>query len=65
MPVVPFSKISIPALPPEFVRRPALAAILDAAGTADGITLVCAPAGYGKTLLLADWALGSTTATAA
>ncbi|WP_051233421.1 LuxR C-terminal-related transcriptional regulator [Pseudonocardia asaccharolytica] len=30
------------------------------AGEGKSIGLVCAPAGYGKTLLLAEWALGST-----
>ncbi|MGY1666204.1 LuxR C-terminal-related transcriptional regulator [Geodermatophilus sp. SYSU D00696] len=37
------------------MRRPRLLAALDAA-TPGQVTAVCAPAGYGKTLLLADWA---------
>ena len=41
--------------------RPALRADLDAADPAE-VALVCAPAGYGKTLLLADWARTSTGA---
>jgi len=41
-------------LPPEFVTRPALLAALDR-GEDSSVTLVCAPPGYGKTLLLADW----------
>ena len=41
--------------------RPALRAALDAADSAQ-VALVCAPAGYGKTLLLADWARTSTGA---
>ena len=38
---------------------PGLRADLDAGAAAD-VALVCAPAGYGKTLLLADWARTST-----
>jgi LuxR family transcriptional regulator, maltose regulon positive regulatory protein len=40
---------------PELVPRPRLAERLDE-GLARGLVLVCAPAGYGKTVLLADWA---------
>jgi LuxR family maltose regulon positive regulatory protein len=36
------------------VPRPRLTARLDE-GLARGLVLVCAPAGYGKTVLLADW----------
>jgi LuxR family maltose regulon positive regulatory protein len=60
-PFVPYEKITVPPLPREFVVRPALRADLDAADPAD-VALVCAPAGYGKTLLLADWARSSTAA---
>ncbi|MFC5994982.1 AAA family ATPase [Pseudonocardia hispaniensis] len=59
MPLVPRAKITVPRLPPEFVERRAQRADLDAQNGED-IGLVCAPAGYGKTLLLADWALRST-----
>jgi len=45
----------MPVLPADFIERGELRADLDAAATA-GITLVCAPPGYGKTLLLTDWA---------
>jgi LuxR family maltose regulon positive regulatory protein len=45
---------AVPRLPPEFVPRPALLAALDR-GEASSLTLVCAPPGYGKTLLLTDW----------
>ena len=41
--------------------RPALRAALDGADSAQ-VGLVCAPAGFGKTLLLADWARTSTGA---
>ena len=60
-PFVPHEKITVPPLSREFVVRPALRADLDAADPAD-VALVCAPAGYGKTLLLADWARTSTGA---
>ncbi|PWV84933.1 LuxR family transcriptional regulator, maltose regulon positive regulatory protein [Prauserella marina] len=37
------------------MRRPGLRDRLDGAMAPAGVTLVCAPPGYGKTLLLADW----------
>jgi LuxR family maltose regulon positive regulatory protein len=51
---VPRSKTTPPVLPPEFVARPALDDVLER-GLERPLTLVCAPAGYGKTLLLTDW----------
>ena len=45
----------MPASRPDLVPRPRLTARLDE-GLAQGLVLVCAPAGYGKTVLLADWA---------
>ena len=59
MSLVPQAKIAVPQLPPELVVRAALRADLDTASRAD-VALVCAPPGYGKTMLLADWAHTST-----
>jgi LuxR family maltose regulon positive regulatory protein len=47
-------KTVVPELPAEFIPRPALRQRLDAATSAQVIVL-SAPAGSGKTLLLADW----------
>ena len=49
------TKLYVPASRPDLVPRPRLADRLDE-GLARGLVLVCAPAGYGKTVLLADWA---------
>ena len=49
------TKLHVPAPWPDLVPRPRLAERLDE-GLARGLVLVCAPAGYGKTVLLADWA---------
>jgi LuxR family transcriptional regulator, maltose regulon positive regulatory protein len=49
------TKLHLPRLRPGFVPRPRLAGRLDE-GLARGLVLVCAPAGYGKTVALADWA---------
>ena len=49
------TKLHLPAPQPGQVPRPRLTARLDE-GLAGGLVLVCAPAGYGKTVLLADWA---------
>jgi LuxR family maltose regulon positive regulatory protein len=52
------TKLHVPRPQPGFVPRPRLlAAVGD--GLARGRMLVCAPAGFGKTALLADWARGS------
>jgi LuxR family maltose regulon positive regulatory protein len=48
------SKIVVPELPAEFTPRPALREELTRATSAQ-VTVVSAPAGSGKTLLLADW----------
>ena len=49
------TKLHIPASRPDLVPRPRLTERLDES-LARGLVLVCAPAGYGKTVLLADWA---------
>jgi len=59
LPVRP-SKITVPELPVQFTQRPALRQWLDRA-VADQIIVVSAPAGSGKTLLLADWVHESQT----
>ena len=49
------TKLHVPAARPGFVARPRLVGALGE-GLARGLVLVCAPAGFGKTALLADWA---------
>ena len=49
------TKLHVPGPRPGLVPRPRLLARLDE-GLARGLVLVCGPAGYGKTILLADWA---------
>ncbi len=49
------TKLHVPSRRPGFVPRPRLAGRLEQ-GLARGLVLVCAPAGSGKTVLLADWA---------
>jgi LuxR family maltose regulon positive regulatory protein len=49
------TKLHVPGSAPGFVPRPRLADWLDE-GLGRGLVLVCAPAGYGKTVLLAGWA---------
>jgi LuxR family transcriptional regulator, maltose regulon positive regulatory protein len=48
------TKLHVPGPQPGFVGRPRLVEVLDK-GLARGLILVCAPAGFGKTALLADW----------
>src|SRR5690348_8526570 len=50
-----FTKLHPPGPRPDFLPRPRLAERLDEA-TRRRLVLVCAPAGYGKTSLLASWA---------
>ena len=49
------TKLHLPGARPGQVPRPRLTDRLDE-GLGNGLVLVCAPAGYGKTALLADWA---------
>src|SRR5215207_4369825 len=49
------TKLNVPSLRPGFVPRPRLLGRMDE-GVARELTLVCAPAGFGKTAMLADWA---------
>ena len=49
------TKLHVPRPRPGFVGRPRLTAALGE-GLARGLILVCAPAGFGKTALVADWA---------
>ena len=57
------TKLYLPRPQAGFVPRPRLARALTE-GLAGGRVLVCAPAGFGKTSLLADWARGSGLAVA-
>ena len=47
------TKLHVPGPQPGFVARPRLARRWK--GSRGGLVLVCAPAGFGKTALLADW----------
>ena len=49
------TKLHLPRIHPGFVPRPRLVQALSD-GLLRGQVLVCAPAGFGKTALLADWA---------
>ena len=49
------TKLYVPRPRPGFLARPRLLQRLTE-GTAGALTLVCAPAGFGKTSLLGDWA---------
>jgi LuxR family maltose regulon positive regulatory protein len=57
------TKLHLPGPRPGFVPRPRLVGRLDD-GLARGLVLVCAPAGYGKTVALGDWARRSGRAVA-
>jgi LuxR family maltose regulon positive regulatory protein len=52
------TKLHVPRPPPGFVPRPRLAEALGE-GLGRELVLVCAPAGFGKTALLAGWVQGS------
>jgi len=51
------SKIQIPAIPAGILRRARLLQRLDQ-GLSHGLTLVTAPAGFGKTVLVSEWVQG-------
>jgi LuxR family maltose regulon positive regulatory protein len=51
---VPRAKIVVPGVPPGYVSRPRLLSALDRTQDA-AVALVSAPAGSGKTMLLAEW----------
>ena len=51
---VPSTKLRPPTLPPDFVPRPRVHERLTA-GWGRRLMLVCAPAGFGKTIALAGW----------
>ncbi|MGW3967081.1 LuxR C-terminal-related transcriptional regulator [Amycolatopsis sp. NPDC005003] len=61
---VPRTKITVPAPPSDFVSRPRLLTVLDGASEA-AMVFVGAPAGFGKTVLLAEWARGRDAAAVA
>ncbi|MEV4057042.1 LuxR C-terminal-related transcriptional regulator [Amycolatopsis sp. NPDC049688] len=52
---IPRTKITVPGPPADLVSRPRLRTVLDGASEA-AVVFVGAPAGFGKTVLLADWA---------
>jgi LuxR family transcriptional regulator, maltose regulon positive regulatory protein len=52
------TKLAIPQVRPNLVARPRLLERLDSQVT-HGLLLVCTPAGFGKTTLLATWARGA------
>ncbi|MFE3782536.1 LuxR C-terminal-related transcriptional regulator [Amycolatopsis sp. NPDC059090] len=52
---VPRTKVAVPGPPADLVSRPRLLAVLDRAAEA-ALVFVGAPAGFGKTVLLAEWA---------
>ena len=52
------TKLHVPGPQPGFVARPRLVRVLGEA-LARQLVLVCAPAGFGKTALLADWVRSS------
>ena len=54
IPIILTTKLQIPRLPAAITLRPRLTARLQA-GLERRLTIICAPAGYGKTTLLSEW----------
>jgi LuxR family maltose regulon positive regulatory protein len=54
LPKILTTKLQVPRLPIAVIRRPRLTARLQA-GLDRKLTVLCAPAGYGKTTLLSEW----------
>jgi LuxR family transcriptional regulator, maltose regulon positive regulatory protein len=54
LPKILTTKLQIPRLPTGIIRRPRLTSRLKA-GLDRKLTVICAPAGYGKTTLLSEW----------
>lgn len=50
------AKLRAPTVPDHYVRRARLLRLVDEAIQSSPLTLVCAPAGTGKTVLLSGWA---------
>ena len=59
-PAVVGTKLRVPSPRPEQVLRPRLMEMLEA-GLEGKVTLVSAPAGYGKTILLSQWLTANET----
>src|SRR5260221_7307122 len=59
------TKLYVPPPRPKVVARPRLMERLNegyAAGRIAGVTLICAPAGFGKTTLISEWVKGKDVA---
>jgi LuxR family maltose regulon positive regulatory protein len=59
-----WTKLHVPSPPSTYVARPRLAARVEAGLRRDGLVLLCAPAGFGKSALLAACCQRSNSATA-
>ncbi len=50
------TKLTVPPLPPQLLERGRLVELLENAARSRKLTVIAAPAGYGKTVLAAQWA---------